>query len=194
MRLLPRGSGPAGCWSLLMSRVRPLNTRAGGTEPQARGTPCGLQPARERPCLRRPARAGARLPAPSEGLALASATSPRPRAATGVARCEAAQPRTSRPRPRTRSEVRDVVWAQVRDRVPEGAAIATKLRESSPIRRRRTRARFRCKSPGFAWGGQTPENRGVPGSSPGLAIRSPPSIPRSRTIRPGGADVPKASR
>ena len=40
----------------------------------------------------------------------------------------------------------------------------------------------------------TTENRGVPGSSPGLAIRSPPSIRASRTIRLRGADVPKASR
>src|SRR3954467_2110369 len=120
-----------------MSRVRPLHARAGGTEPQARATPCGLQPARERPCLRRPARAGARLHAPSEWLTQASATPPRHRAVTGAARCELAQPRmwpradrAAPGRPGARSRVPDVIWAQVRDRVPEKAAIARKVRES----------------------------------------------------------------
>src|SRR5262245_47672580 len=120
-----------------MSRVRPLNTRAGGTEPQARGTPCGLQPARERPCLRRPARTGARLDAPSEWLNQASATPPRHRAVTGAHRCEVVQlrrsPRADRAAPgrrRARSRAPDVViWAQIRDRVPETAAIARKVRE-----------------------------------------------------------------
>ena len=63
-------------------------------------------------------------------------------------------------------------WAQVRDRVPDSAAIATKVRESSGIRRRKRRWQFRCKKPTFARGGLAAENRGVPGSSPGLAIRS----------------------
>src|SRR4051794_38581966 len=158
-----------------MSRVRPLNARAGGTEPQARGTPRGLQPARERPCLRRSARAGARLHALPGWLTQASATPPRHRAVTGAARCELAQLRTSsRPdraalgRPEARSRV--PIWAQVRDRVPERGAIAPKLRESPRIRRPTTRPRFRCKSVTFACGGQAAENRGVPGSSPGLAI------------------------
>ena len=52
---------------MLLSRVRPLNARAGGTEPQARGTPRGLQPGRERPCLRRPARTSATLHAAPGG-------------------------------------------------------------------------------------------------------------------------------
>jgi hypothetical protein len=166
-----------------MSRVRPLNARAGGTEPQARGTPCGLQPARERPCLRRPARTSARLHALSEWLTQSSATPPRHRAVTGAALCEVAQPRTPlRPdrattgRPRARGRVSAVIWAQVRDRVPDTAAIAPKVRESSGTRRRNARARFRWKPTTFALGGPATENRGVPGSSPGLATsrtRSP---------------------
>ena len=45
--------------------------------------------------------------------------------------------------------------------------------------------RFECK-PRLA------ENRGVPGSSPGLAIRSPPPFPGSGAVSGCGADVPKS--
>ena len=55
------------------------------------------------------------------------------------------RPRGTQPRLRS-------IRAQVRDRVPERAAIATKLRESSRIRRPRTRSRSRCKSATFPVG------------------------------------------
>jgi hypothetical protein len=65
--------------------------------------------------------------------------------------------------------VSDAIRAKVHNRVPERAAIARKVRKPSATRRRSTRARSRCKSTAFARGGPAAENRGVPGSSPGLA-------------------------
>jgi hypothetical protein len=50
-----------------------------------------------------------------------------------------------------------------------------KVRESSGTRRRDTRWQFRCKLATFARGGLAAENRGVPGSSPGLATLKPHS-------------------
>src|SRR4051794_23371794 len=75
----------------------------------------------------------------------------------------ATRPRPDRGTPRrpgVRSRISEVIRAQIRDRVPDSAAVARKVRESSGTRRRDGRSRFRCKLTTFARGGLAAENRG----------------------------------
>ena len=65
---------------------------------------------------------------------------------------------------------RDAIQAQVREPAPEYSAIARKARESMGTQARNGASRCGWKRTTFARGGPAAENRGVPGSSPGLAI------------------------
>src|SRR5215207_99200 len=68
------------------------------------------------------------------------------------------------------SAVGGAIRAQVRDRVPECRVTVRKAGESSDIPPGDIPSRSRCTAATFARDAPTTENRGVPGSSPGLAI------------------------
>jgi hypothetical protein len=115
MRRLPSGFG-TGRVLVLADEPSPAAQRAGRRNRAAgEGTPSGWQPARERPCLRRPAQTSARLHAPSERLTRSSAT-PHHRALTGTVLLRDGSARTSLwpdhaapGTPGARSRVRDVI-------------------------------------------------------------------------------------